>query len=193
MILWAKRRAGVKRADMAVFRRGVAVILGDFPGRSKACASTVILRALLRLRPRSMQRLLEFAQNHPYLIAAAILIILLVLGDELLRRMRKFREVPPAEGVLLINRGAAVVDIRPSKDFGAGHVIGARNIPVAELDGRITELDKFKEQPLIVCCDAGQASPKAASILIKHGFKAVHTIKGGIKAWQNEHFPLERG
>ncbi|MGH8306669.1 MAG: rhodanese-like domain-containing protein [Gammaproteobacteria bacterium] len=138
-----------------------------------------------------MQRLLEFAQHHPYLIAAAILIILLFVGDELLRRMRKYREVPPAEGVLLINRGAVVVDIRPSKDFGAGHVIGARNIPVAELDGRMTELDKFKEQPLIVCCDAGQASQKTAGTLIKHGFKAVHTIKGGIKAWQNEHLPLE--
>ncbi|MGB9428422.1 MAG: rhodanese-like domain-containing protein [Gammaproteobacteria bacterium] len=140
-----------------------------------------------------MPRLLEFARHHPYLIAAVIVIILLFIGDELLRRMRKFREVVPAEGVLLINRGAAVLDIRPSKDFGAGHVIGARNIPAAELDARVAELDKFKEQPLLVCCDAGQASQKAAGTLIQHGFKAVHTIKGGIKAWQNEHFPLERG
>ncbi|MGA9853160.1 MAG: rhodanese-like domain-containing protein [Gammaproteobacteria bacterium] len=140
-----------------------------------------------------MQRLLEFAGHHPYLIAAAVIIILLFAGDELLRRMRKYREVTAAEGVLLINRGAAVVDIRPSKDFDAGHVIGARNIPAVELDARVAELDKFKEQPLIVCCDVGQASQKAAGTLIKHGFKVVHTIKGGIKAWQNEHFPLERG
>ncbi len=138
-----------------------------------------------------MQRLLEFAQHHPYLIAALLVVILLFIGDELLRRMRKYREIPPTEGVHLINQGAVVVDVRPSKDFGAGHVIGARNIPVSELDGRMTELDKFKEQPLIVCCDVGQTSQKAAGTLIKHGFKAVHTIKGGIKAWQNEHLPLE--
>ena len=140
-----------------------------------------------------MPRLLEFAQHHPYLIAAAVIVILLFFGDELLRRMRKYREVVPAEGVLLINKGAAVVDIRPSKDFGAGHVIGAHNIPAAELDGRLTELDKFKEQAVIVCCDAGTASQKVANVLIKHGFKAVHTIKGGIKAWQNANLPLERG
>lgn len=140
-----------------------------------------------------MPRLLEFIRHHPYLIAAAVIIILLFIGDELLRRLRKYRELRPAEGVLLINKGAAVLDIRPSKDFGTGHVIGARNIPAAELDNRVAELDKFKEQPLIVCCDAGQASQKAANLLIKRGFKAVHTLKGGIKAWQSEHFPLERG
>lgn len=140
-----------------------------------------------------MPRLLEFSGHHPYLIAAAAFIILLFIGDELLRRLRKYREVTPAEAVLLINKGAAVVDIRPSKEFGDGHVIGARNMPVAELGGRVAELDKYKEQPVIVCCDAGQTSPAAAGILIKHGFKAVHTIKGGIKAWQSEHFPLERG
>lgn len=140
-----------------------------------------------------MPRLLEFIRHHPYLILAAVIIILLFIGDELWRRMRKYREVVPAEGVLLINKGALVLDIRPSKDFGAGHVIGARNIPSAELDGRMTELDKFREQPFVVYCDVGQTSHKAANLLIKHGFKAVHIIKGGIKAWQNEHFPLERG
>lgn len=140
-----------------------------------------------------MPRLLEFIRHHPYLIAAAVVIILLFIGDELLRRLRKYRELRPAESVLLINKGAAVLDIRPSKDYGGGHVIGARNIPLGELDGRMTELDKFKEQALIVYCDAGQTSQKAANLLVKHGFKSVHTLKGGIKAWQNEHFPLERG
>lgn len=140
-----------------------------------------------------MPRLLEFIRHHPYLIAAAAVIILLFIGDELLRRLRKYRELRPAESVLLINKGAAVLDIRPSKEFSGGHVIGARNIPVAELDTRLAELDKFKEQPVIVCCDTGQASQKAAATLIKRGFNTVYTLKGGIKSWQIEHFPLERG
>ena len=140
-----------------------------------------------------MPRLLEFIHHHPYLIAAAVIIILLFIGDELLRRLRKYRELRPAESVLLINKGAAVLDIRPHTEFSGGHVIGARNIPVAELDTRIAELDKFKEQPVIVCCDSGQTSSKAAATLIKRGFQAVHILKGGIKAWQSEHLPLERG
>lgn len=138
-----------------------------------------------------MPRLLEFIHHHPFLIAAAVIVILLFFGDELLRRMRKYREVGPSESVLLINQGAAVVDIRAPGDFDKGHLIGARNIPSTELDVRVTELDKFKDQPTLICCDAGQTGQKAASVLIKHGFKAVHTMKGGIRAWQNEHLPLE--
>ena len=148
---------------------------------------------IFRRRIPCMPRLLEFIRHHPYLIAAAVVIILLFIGDELLRRLRKYRELRPVEGVLLINKGAAVLDIRPTKDFGTGHVIGARNIPLPELESRLTELDKFKEQPLIVYCDTGQTSHRAANLLIKRGFKAVNTLKGGIKAWQIEHLPLEHG
>lgn len=140
-----------------------------------------------------MPRILDFIHHHPYLIAAAVIVILLFIGDELLRRTRKYRQVAPAEGVLLINRGAAVVDLRAPGDFDKGHLIGARNIPAAELDARMTELEKFKDQTVLICCDAGQASQKAADRLIKHGFKTVDIIKGGIRAWQNEHLPLERG
>jgi rhodanese-related sulfurtransferase len=139
-----------------------------------------------------MPRLLEFAGHHPYLVAAAFFIVLLFVADELLRRLRKYREVAAAESVLLINKGAAVVDIRSPKDFSSGHIISAHNIPASELDGRVAELDKYKERPIIVCCDSGQSSPKAANILLKHGFKNVHALKGGLRAWQNEHFPLER-
>ncbi len=139
-----------------------------------------------------MLHLLEFTHHHPYLIAAAAAIILLIIGDELLRRLRKYQEVAPAQGVLLINKGAAVLDIRSAKEFGDGHVIGARNIPAAELGSRVAELDKFKEQPLIIYCDSGQTSHGAAGVLIKHDFRNVHTLKGGIRAWRSERFPLER-
>lgn len=140
-----------------------------------------------------MPRLLEFAGHHPYLIAAAVLILLLFVADEVLRRLRKFRELVPAQSVLLINKGAAVVDIRSPKDYSEGHVIGARNIPAAELDARVSELDRYKQQPIIVYCDSGNSSQKAAATLAKHGFASVHSLKGGIRSWRNEQFPLERG
>lgn len=140
-----------------------------------------------------MPRIVEFIHHHPFLIAAAVIVILLIIGDEVLRRMRQYRQVAPTEGVLLINQGAAVLDIRAPGDFDKGHLIGAHNIPAAELDGRVAELEKFRDQPMLLCCDAGQTSQKAANVLIKHGFKAVNIIKGGIRAWQNENLPLERG
>ncbi|MGH8372011.1 MAG: rhodanese-like domain-containing protein [Gammaproteobacteria bacterium] len=139
-----------------------------------------------------MPRLLEFAHHHPYLIGAAILIVALFIADTLWRRLRKFRETSPAEAVLLINKGAAVVDIRAAKDFGAGHIIGARNIPAAEFDGRIAELEKFREQPILIYCQSGQTSQGRATALAKAGFQQVHSLKGGLSAWQSDNFPLER-
>jgi len=140
-----------------------------------------------------MPRLLEFAGHHPFLIAAAVIIILLFVVDESLRRLRKYREVAPAQGVLLINQGAAVLDIRTPKEFSEGHVIGAHNIPAADLGARISELDKYKGQPVLIYCDSGNTSQKAASTLAKNGFESVHSLKGGIRSWRNEQFPVERG
>lgn len=139
-----------------------------------------------------MQRLIAFSSHHPYLIAAAILIILLFAADELSRRLRKYHEVGAAQAVLLINRGALIVDIRPSKEFTEGHVIGARNIPLADLEARVAELDKFKEQPVIICCELGQTSHGAAGILVKHRFTDVRILKGGVRGWRGEPLPLER-
>lgn len=139
-----------------------------------------------------MSRLLEFGHHHPYLIGAAILIVVLFVVDTLSRGLRKFRENSPAEAVLLINKGATVIDVRAAKDFSAGHIIGARNIPVAEFDSRVAELEKFREQPVLIYCQSGQSSQRPAAALAKAGFQQVHNLKGGINAWQSENFPLER-
>jgi rhodanese-related sulfurtransferase len=140
-----------------------------------------------------MQRLLEFTQHHPYLIGAAAALLAALATDEVLRRLRKFRELGPAEGVLLMNQGAAVLDLRAPAEFSAGHIIRARNIPLAELDGRAAELDKHREEPLLLCCKDGSDSPSAAGRLAKRGFKRLSVLKGGIAAWQQQQFPLERG
>lgn len=139
-----------------------------------------------------MPRLLEFIAHHPYLIGAAVLIVLLFVADTLLRRLRKFREISPVEAVRVINQGATVLDVRGAKEFGAGHIIGARNIPAAELDGRMPELDKYREQPLLVYCQNGNQSQTRAASLAKAGFRQVHSLKGGISAWQGDNLPLER-
>lgn len=139
-----------------------------------------------------MSRLLEFAHHHPLLIGAAALVVVLFVADTVARMLRKFRDVTPAEAVILINKGAAVVDVRSAKDFVGGHIIGARNIPSAEFDGRVAELDKFREGPLIVYCQNGHTSLRHAAVLARHGFHEVHNLKGGLTAWQNDSFPVER-
>jgi rhodanese-related sulfurtransferase len=139
-----------------------------------------------------MQRLLEFSRNHYILVGLALLVLLALAVDEALRRMRKYREAGPAESVLLINKGAAVLDLRSQAEYSAGHIIHARNIPLAELDERAADLDKLRGQPLLVYCKSGDAAGSAATKLAKKGFERVTVLKGGLGAWQQEQFPLER-
>lgn len=140
-----------------------------------------------------MQRLFEFTQHHPILIGLAVALLAALAADEVMRRLRKFRELGPAEGVLFMNKGAAVLDLRTQAEFSAGHIIRARNIPLPELDARAGELEKHREEPLLLCCKDGSESPRAAGRLIKRGFKQLAVLKGGIAAWQQQQFPLERG
>ena len=140
-----------------------------------------------------MQRLFEFIQHHPYLNGALLAVLLALAVDEALRRLRKYREVGPAESVLLINKGAAVLDLRAQAEFKSGHIINARNIPMAELDARAVELDKFREQALVLACKSGAEAAAAAARLAKQGFRQLFVLKGGIAAWKQDQFPLERG
>ena len=140
-----------------------------------------------------MQRLIEFSQHHPLLIGLAVLVLVALAVDEGLRRLRKYREVGPAEGVLLINKGAAVLDLRTEGEFTTGHIIHARNIPLSELEARAAELEKLRGQSLLVYCKSGSDAATAAAKLAKRGFEPLAVLKGGISAWQQEQLPLERG
>lgn len=81
--------------------------------------------------------------------------------------------VPVAD---LKNAGAQVVDVRPTATAAQHPVPGARNIPLAELRGRLGELDR--SQPVHTICQMGKSSYFAARILANHGFDA-RSILGG--------------
>lgn len=99
--------------------------------------------------------------------------------------------VTPQDAILMINRQDAVVlDVRSAEEFGKGHVINARNVPLAQLDGRAGELQKHRAKPVIVCEDGVRASGAAA--LRKLGFEKVYTLSGGVAAWQQAGLPVEK-
>ncbi len=76
-----------------------------------------------------------------------------------------------------IKGGALVVDVRTAGEFKGGHVDGALNIPVQELESRLGEL-KDKQRAIVVYCASGMRSARAAAILKKAGFADV-TNAGG--------------
>lgn len=94
----------------------------------------------------------------------------------------------------LINQNKTIIiDVRDEAQFASGHIREARNIPAKELAKRIGELDKFKARNVLVVCQTGTQSPKAAATLTKAGFNEVFGLSGGMAAWQAQALPVVGG
>ena len=78
-----------------------------------------------------------------------------------------------------------------AKKWLTGVINGAYRVPLSNFDKNATQLDKFKEKPVIVYCRSGNRSIGAAGKLRKKGFNKVYSLTGGILAWQKEKLPLE--
>ena len=76
-----------------------------------------------------------------------------------------------------------ILDVRDAAEFAAGHIQGARHIPVAELAGRIKEIEKFKDKPVLVHCQKGMRAKAACSILREQQFSQLHNLQGGLDSW----------
>lgn len=135
-----------------------------------------------------MQQVLEFAGNHPLLVGAALLLLAMIIFTEL--RRSGTSQLSVAEAVKLMNQGGTVIDIRSADAFLAGHILGAKNFPLDELVLKTAKLNK--DEPLILCCDAGISSQRALALLGKNGFSKLYNLRGGIRAWQQDNLPLSK-
>lgn len=100
-------------------------------------------------------------------------------------------QLNPNQATLLINReDAQVVDVRDPAAYNNGHLQGARNIPVAKIAESAAQIEKLKGKPLIVCCDTGIRSGKAAAEFEKLGVERVYNLDGGVQAWASAGLPL---
>jgi rhodanese-related sulfurtransferase len=135
----------------------------------------------------------KFAQDNVLLIAIALASGGMLLWP-LLRRDGGGASVNSLEATQMINRqDAAVIDLRDAEEYGKGHIVNARNFPVAQLESRLRELEKSKRKPVIVHCERGSRSARAAKVLREAGFEKVFTLSGGIDAWRQAGLPLEKG
>lgn len=133
----------------------------------------------------------EFILNHPFLIAALVFLLGLLVATEAKRKLLGFKDIKPADVVRLINHDDAVVlDVRDDREFDSGHILGAVHIPFALLDGRLDDLDRYKGRPIIVVCKTGQQSARAGVMLKERGFAPIYKLGGGMLAWKNADAPL---
>ena len=83
-----------------------------------------------------------------------------------------------------------LLDVRTPEEYAGGHVPGARNIPVGELEARIVELDTYKGKTIFVICQSGARSARASELLVTRGWSAVNVV-GGTGAWIAAGYPTE--
>lgn len=102
------------------------------------------------------------------LAGAAVLAGVFVLRALISRTKRVSKE----DLMEILKQGAQIVDVRTPQEFSQAHAKCSRNIPLDQLAGRVSELERSK--PIVVCCASGARSSMAKAMLEKAGFTAVH-------------------
>lgn len=138
-------------------------------------------------------------RNTVYTVA---IVALIVIGIAVIETKRAIRETPitdsdsvtegnyagiSSQGLqerIKRNDDFILVDVRRPVEYMEGHIIGAMNIPVAEMEKELGKLDGNKE--IILYCKSGPWSRQAYKILHANGFKNVKVLANGIVGWKWE-------
>ena len=84
-----------------------------------------------------------------------------------------------------------ILDVREPKEFRAGHIPGAINIPRGLLEFKITKKIADKATPILVYCKTGGRGALSGQTLMKMGYTKVFNMDGGWKAWVKAGYPVE--
>ncbi len=127
-----------------------------------------------------------------------LLLIAVALGSggflfwPLIQRSAQGGGVSTSEAVRLINRERGVlIDVGEPSEYAAGHAAGARNVPLAQLEGA-KGLPSNKAVPVVVLCPTGSRSARAVAQLRKAGYDKAVPLSGGTAAWRDASLPIER-
>jgi hydroxyacylglutathione hydrolase len=106
--------------------------------------------------------------------------------------LRTVPQVTAAQAKALWEKGeATILDVRGADEYRAGHIPGALNIHAGRVMNHLNRIPK--DRPVVVHCLGGDRSSTAISALMGAGFSNLINLTGGIRAWQQEGFPIEKG
>ena len=129
------------------------------------------------------------------LIALALLAGLAFLPGLVARlRQRPMLQVAGLKASLDADEPMLVLDVRTIADFDGeqGHIGGALNLPLEQLTERLADLGDNPKRPIALICRTDRRSAKAASLLGRGGFARVQVVQGGMTAWIEQGWPVER-
>ena len=95
--------------------------------------------------------------------------------------------------VQLINREKGVlIDVRDAEDYAAGHPVGARSVPLADLESKLGTVVKNKTVPVLLLCGSGARAKRAVETAKKLGYGNAQVIAGGMRGWSDANLPVEK-
>ena len=135
-----------------------------------------------------MALFLEFLAQQWILVAALLAVVVMLVLHE---SRKSGPSLSPQQAINLVNGEQGVfLDLRDSADYKQGHIVDAVNIPSAKLSERATELERYRDKPIILVCKLGQQSGAAGKQLKAKGFEKVYKMTGGMMEWGNLQLPL---
>jgi rhodanese-related sulfurtransferase len=132
----------------------------------------------------------QFLQDNWMLVALAVVSGAMLTWSFIGARLSGVEQADTLKATRLYNDDALVLDVREDKEYATGHIPKAKHIPLGQLAGRLNELDKFRNKPVLVTCRSGQRSARACGMLKKAGFETVYNQAGGIIAWERANLPV---
>lgn len=134
-----------------------------------------------------MEKFIAFAVEQWMLLSLFLGLIVLYFWNEK-RRSGKVLSIHQVTRMINSETGV-LVDLRDASEFKSGHISNAKNIPYAKLNDRADELDKHREQTVVLVDKLGQHTGAASRELIKLGYQVVR-LEGGMIEWQAQKLPV---
>jgi uncharacterized membrane protein YdjX (TVP38/TMEM64 family)/rhodanese-related sulfurtransferase len=118
------------------------------------------------------------------LIALALLAVVLFL-PRFISSVRRGPSIDVMELQRRINHNETLLlDVRSEKEFlEDGNIRQAVNIPLQQLEQKLAQLEKYREQSISIICRTDKRSATAANLLLKHGFHNIRVVRGGMIDW----------
>lgn len=102
-----------------------------------------------------------------------------------------FRRIQPEEARALIDSGqVTVVDVREPWEYEKDHIAGAQLIPLARIISG--PANHIKQDQVVFVCEVGQRSGVAAEVAASLGFENLYNLEGGMSAWREHGYPVEK-
>ena len=141
-----------------------------------------------------MEQFIAFVSNNGMLSAVWVALVVMIIVSTIKMKLSPVKQISTQELTLLMNRSEGIaLDIRKEKEFKAGHILDAKHLPNDKITKNgFVSLEKYKDKPIIVVCNAGISAVQVANDLHKGGFSQVSVLKGGMNSWVSAGLPVAK-